>query len=355
MTTPLPRPLLTNSQPPIFKSSTYSNKLHIISFNARSLLPKLDNLLTLIHLHSPDIVCICETWLHPDISYSELSILGYTLFRKDRNRHGGGVTIYALSPLNPTISASFPSHSLELIPITINLNKLTFHIACFYRPPSSITDIETLSNLFYSLGPSFTSILIIAGDLNVNTLAPPSALHNQLSSLMSILSLKQLVTEATHHSHAGSPSIIDLILAPQVLKSHTSVLPPISSSDHNTILSIISLSSIHRASSKPPSKTVRQYHLADFDSINESILATDWDSLLSTNLDDSWSSFTSTFFSIVHQFTPTKTIPLIPLPPWFPRPLMHKIHKHRRLPKSLSLQFTIRLAAISFHSQSNHL
>ena len=42
---------------------------NIISFNARSLLPKLDDLLSIVHLHSPDMA----GWLHSDITYAELS------------------------------------------------------------------------------------------------------------------------------------------------------------------------------------------------------------------------------------------------------------------------------------------
>lgn len=99
------------SNPPLTLPLALTN-LHcnIISFNARSLLPKLDDLLSIVHLHSPDI---CKTWLHLDITYAELSFPGYTLFRKDHNRNGGGrVAIFALSSLSPFISALFSSFSL---------------------------------------------------------------------------------------------------------------------------------------------------------------------------------------------------------------------------------------------------
>ena len=63
-------------------------------FNVRSLLPKIDNLRSLCVVHSPDIICIVETWLDDTILDSEVSIQGYHYYRLDRSRHGGGVMIF---------------------------------------------------------------------------------------------------------------------------------------------------------------------------------------------------------------------------------------------------------------------
>ena len=63
-------------------------------FNARSLLPKIDNLRGLCSLYFPDIICVVETWLHEDILDSEISIEGFSIMRLDRTRHGGGVIVY---------------------------------------------------------------------------------------------------------------------------------------------------------------------------------------------------------------------------------------------------------------------
>ena len=52
--------------------ATKSLPLKIIYYNARSLLPKMDELATIAEAHSPDLICIVETWLS-DISDTELS------------------------------------------------------------------------------------------------------------------------------------------------------------------------------------------------------------------------------------------------------------------------------------------
>jgi hypothetical protein len=52
--------------------------------NARSLLPKIDELTALLSANDIDLVAITESWLNKDIDNSLLSISGFNLFRKDR-------------------------------------------------------------------------------------------------------------------------------------------------------------------------------------------------------------------------------------------------------------------------------
>ena len=130
--------------------------------------------------------------------------------------------------------------------------------------------------------------------------------------------LNQHVTQTTHYSHTGTPSIIDLVLTPQSLPTSTSTLPSLASSDHKVIHASITLPYSHNSHTKQPSWSVWLYHLADLESINESLLSLDWESLLPSTLDKAWSTFTSIFFSIVHHFTPTKILSHTPYLHGFP-------------------------------------
>ena len=95
-----------------------NSNIKILYFNARSLLPKFDELLLLTDSHRPDVICITESWLCPDILDSEISISGYQTMRLDRNRHGGGVLMYVLDKY---IVKRLPSHaSLELLTVTLH-------------------------------------------------------------------------------------------------------------------------------------------------------------------------------------------------------------------------------------------
>ena len=63
-------------------------------YNARSLLPKLEELKCKVVNESPDVICIVETWLSSEILDNEIAISDYQIFRRDRDRHGGGVMIF---------------------------------------------------------------------------------------------------------------------------------------------------------------------------------------------------------------------------------------------------------------------
>ena len=80
----------------IHSSNSNGNCLSIIYFNARSLLPKLDELSAIAEIQRSDVICIVETWLCPDINDSEIAIQGYQTDRLDRDRHGAGVILYIL-------------------------------------------------------------------------------------------------------------------------------------------------------------------------------------------------------------------------------------------------------------------
>ena len=68
----------------------------ILYFNARSVLPKFDELNLAVDVHHPRIICIVETWLCNNILDNELFTSGYQLFHFDRNHHGGGILMYVI-------------------------------------------------------------------------------------------------------------------------------------------------------------------------------------------------------------------------------------------------------------------
>lgn len=68
--------------------------LKIGHLNICSLLGKFDDLKEKLAKKPFDILTISETHLDNTIKDGELLLNGFTLVRKDRNRHGGGVAVY---------------------------------------------------------------------------------------------------------------------------------------------------------------------------------------------------------------------------------------------------------------------
>ena len=69
----------------------------IAHLNVNRLVNKLDHVKEFVHIHSFHILTLSETWLVPNIKDNEITIPGYSLVRKDRDRStkssGGGVII----------------------------------------------------------------------------------------------------------------------------------------------------------------------------------------------------------------------------------------------------------------------
>ena len=84
----------------------------ICQINVRSLLTVNDTGSRLDHIEQEltidnhyDIIAMTETHLSPDIPDNDISINNYQLYRKDRNRDGGGVCIY----INDSIHKQLPA------------------------------------------------------------------------------------------------------------------------------------------------------------------------------------------------------------------------------------------------------
>ena len=151
--------------------------------------------------------------------------------------------MFIRTALAPTL-ISLPPNSLELTVASFKLCNHTLFIGTFYRPPSSSNDISILGSTLSKLPPSLLANLTLVGDFNVHCVSSStSPLYSELRSVENSYSLHQHISTPTHFSLNGYPSIIDLIFTPSTFPTSHIILPPVSTSDHNAILSFISLPS----------------------------------------------------------------------------------------------------------------
>ena len=300
--------------------------------NARSILPKFDELSAINSLHSPDIICIVESWLSSDICDSELSLPGFSLFRRDRNRHGGGILVYVKSTLSPSIISYNSSSPIELLLISVKPKHSSFTLAVFYRPPSSPNALNTLQTALESLPHSTLLNLVLLGDFNVDYTSPSPAL-NQILALSDLFSLDQIVSHPTHFSPSGSPSLIDLVFtSPSFSPSSCNILPPISNSDHRAILFCLPASQVPSPSSSSSFRRVWLYESADFSITSNFLSNIPWSSILSSSdVNCAWLTFKFTFLRIIHLTVPSKLVSSPPYPPWITRSFLSRIKKRNSL------------------------
>lgn len=68
--------------------------MHFVHLNAWSLLPKMAELRMIVSKSKASVIAVSKTWIDNSVTNSEISIEGYHILRKDRNRSGGGVCVY---------------------------------------------------------------------------------------------------------------------------------------------------------------------------------------------------------------------------------------------------------------------
>ena len=149
--------------------SPFANKgLHFVHLNINSILPKIDELRQIVKTTNAAIIGITESKLDSAIFDTEISIEGYNIIRKDRNRHGGGVVCYIRNDICFNIIDVFP-FQIESIFIDILFPKTKpFTVGIFYRPPDQNDFLEIISHDFSKLSTDKKEIYIL-GDININT------------------------------------------------------------------------------------------------------------------------------------------------------------------------------------------
>ena len=89
------------------QGSASKEELKCVCLNARSIINKKNELNIMVDEIKPHIIGITESWANNDITYAELGLEGYVMFRKDRiGRRGGGVLSY--------IKETIPAYEVQL-------------------------------------------------------------------------------------------------------------------------------------------------------------------------------------------------------------------------------------------------
>ena len=202
--------------------------LLFVHANVRSLLPKLPEISLFLNRTKAAILAISESWLDNTVTNAELNIDGYSVLRKDRNRHGGGVCIYINNNLNYDVKNNTVP-DIEYIAIDLLLPKtrpITFGV--FYRPPNDSSFVTKLGAVFDGFDPQ--NEIYLMGDFNICTKQKTSLCRSYLG-LLSNFSYRQLIDKPTRITSESS-SLIDHVISNANGKVGKSGVLDIGLSDH---------------------------------------------------------------------------------------------------------------------------
>ena len=241
-----------------------------------------------------NICFISETKVDESFPNQQFKINGYKMFRKDRDRFGGGLMFY--------VNEQIPSKvlSLESIPMDIELILLEFTVKnqrwlCvgIYRPPSQNEKyfIDHLSKILGQLSCHYDKTMLI-GDFNL------TINNKSLENVMTTFDLECLIKKPTCFQ-SSNPTCIDLILTNKKEFFKNTDVIEVGISDHHSLIVTALKSLLLKGNAK--TKLYRDYNSFNIDHFKE-----DLDNNLKNNSITEYSHFQNIFLEILHKHAPIK-------------------------------------------------
>ena len=237
---------------------------------------------------------------------NEIIIPGYSIFRQDRDSHGGGIFLIVHDSI-PARRISPPT-PLEAIAIEI-LTPRPVVICLVYLPPG--LDPNTLTSTISFLSPFIHDHqTILLGDFNLpdinwDNLSCSSPSSNLFCEFVFDHDLLQFIRETTH----SKGNILDLVLSksPDLINDVTILSSepfPNLKSDHKLISFSIPCSLTKNNKSKPHLSTFN-FRKGSYDLMNDYIGLCDFTYFYnSNNIEFLWSSLKSLILESIHLFVP---------------------------------------------------
>ena len=217
--------------------------MKFLSFNARSLFNKMDELTPLVCQPSiqPSCIAIQETWANPTEEDGMYNLPNYTTHRQDRNGYGGGVALY-VSNTTTHERLDIGMIAAESVWIAADSSRGKIAVASIYRPPRA--DVhefsEELEICIKAVRKNYDNILLL-GDFNTTHSSwlptdKTDSMGESLHCLLSILNLQQHTNFSTHIHRQLPSACLDLVIS-NISSEDLSVasLPPLGASDHIVI------------------------------------------------------------------------------------------------------------------------
>ena len=281
--------------------------LKIAHLNIRSLIPNLDETSVLINENEIDILTLNETRLSDNIPNSQIGISNFFVYRKGRNRNGGGVAIYVNeSRISHHLRNDLMNDEIELVAIEVKQGKTRpIVILAWYRPPCvGIHVFNIIEDIFTKLDDENKDTLFL-GDFNCDLLSdPPSCYTKKLTNVCEQFNLTQLITEATRIV-PNSSTLIDLVFTSNVNKIKESGVVHTSNSDHSMVYAVWGNS--RTPSSKHLYKKCRNYKKFDESKFCLTLRDADWSKVnVHDDVNQSLKVFNGIFLQICNKHAPTR-------------------------------------------------
>ena len=266
----------------------------LATLNINSINNKFDQLKLIIE-DNIDVLVLTETKLDSSFPTSQFLIDGFTTpFRRDRDKHGGGILIYVRDdiPSKQLERHNFPN-DIEGIFIEINLRKVKWLMFGTYHPPQASDSyyFENVSNALDLYTDKYDKFVLV-GDFN----AEENELY--IGDFLELYNAKCIVKDPTCYKSIQNPTCIDLFLTNSPLSfQHTTTVSNGLSDFHKLVLTTLKTKF---TKARPTEVTYRNYK--NFDSAK---FKNDLKQVMTSDIKD-YGSFEDCFLSILNEHAPLK-------------------------------------------------
>ena len=312
-------------------------KLRILSANFRSLCNKVCELEHCLSELKTNVVLGCESWLSVDIKNAEIFPPDYqqNIFRKDRNRHGGGVFIAGHNSLDMWQIENKDLDECEIVWAELKGKERNVILGSFYRPPNSdVTYLDALKTSLTNItSKSKGKIVILGGDFNLPHIdwktmtvkrgSNDSRNHHKLLEIMDEAGLHQVQLNATRQNNNLDLYFTNL---PGLIENCTTTPGP---SDHDMILVESNLKINHNVKKR---RKVYQYKKTDWVRMRAKMMSLSNKVIeMDGPINDRWEAFRDGIHSIMDAHIPSKLSPKSYNLPWITKAVRKVIRRKNKL------------------------
>jgi len=264
---------------------------------------KAEEIYATCNIYKVKLAIITETWLSSDSNIDVLQWSNYSFFYKNRTvRKGGGVALWCHNDLFPRQlrpAKDFQIDDVDILSVNITVNKIDVLIFAVYVPPSlnDNSDIDVSLTEFFDdmVKENNSHHLLICGDFN----------RIEHSLMEGELNIHNIVCNTTRGN-----AVLDKIFVDAFVEEHYSeplILPPIGTSDHNTVISK-SKCNCNSKQEFPRFTVVYDFRASSISHAYTFLNSINWPSNLnSLNIDTMWDNIYSAF-NFALSLVPSKQI-----------------------------------------------
>ena len=265
------------------------------NLNINSIRNKFSSFKDLV-LKETDICLLSETKIDDSFPNSQFFVEGYRMFRKDRNKKGGGLILYINEDIPGKLINSYKfKEGSEIIVFEFSISNKKWLLLGNYKPPSQnelsfINEIKLSLNFFSS---SYENFLLL-GDFNLSTKNP------NFKNLLNSFDLESLIKIPTCYKSLSSPTSIDLILTNKKNFFMKSTTFETGMSDFHKLTTTILRKTISKGNAK-------KIFYRDYKAFDHSTFETRLQSKLKSETIIDYSQFQSIFLETLDNIAPVKT------------------------------------------------